>query len=216
MPTERERRAFYGDLLLPDTLYGWHPSEPRGSVQWHDGLDQQEAVAFAQSPNYRPALEVVTFWDPEASYTKEGFRAKEAAVRAAARARSERSDPVFWVEDIGLTVSTYVGTTVTTSAAHGLIVGDVVLVRRNGLGLFTYAELATVGSTTTFDVADGHGIANGDDVYRVEEYIAGQIFRDLAQISVKPEKGDHYEPAAKFLFFGSHASWYTREAVTLA
>ena len=208
------RLAFYGDLKLETELRSIIPSEARGNLQVHQGVDRLRALHVTTSPNYTTSLEVHCFWGPETDFSKTGFRAREMAVREALIARSESLHPVFWIEDDALskTVGSYSSPTV-TSSSHGFSDGDVVLIRRFGSGLYTYGTISNT-TTNTFDLGDSHGITAGDDIYLVEKYWAGIAYDQMGAIQPS-EHGDYYAEDVTYSFSGSGDATYQRTSTTL-
>lgn len=208
------RLAYYGDLKLETELRSIVPSEARGNVQVHIGVDRLRALYVTTSPNYTTPLEVRCFWAPESDFSKTGFRAREMAVREALVARSEELHPVFWIEDDSLskTVGSYSAPSV-TSTSHGFSDGDVVLIRRLGSGLYTYGQISNA-TTNTFDLGDSHGITTGDDIHLVEKYWAGMVYNQMGAIT-PAEHGDYYAEDVTYSFSGSGDTTYQRTSITL-
>ena len=208
------RLAFYGDLKLETELRWIPPSESRGNLQVHQGVDRLRALHVATSPNYTTSLEVHCFWAPEADFSKTGFRAREMTVREALIARSETLHPIFWIEDGSLskTVDSYSAPTV-TSTSHGFSDGDVILIRRFGPGLYSYGAISNA-TTNTFDLGDSHGISAGDDVHLIEAYWAGMAYGQMGAIQPS-EHGDYYAEDVTYSFSGSGDSTYQRTNIAV-
>lgn len=210
------RLAYFGDLKLPSVLRGIVPEEPRGFTQVHVGVDRDTALHIPTSPNYSTRLLVTTHWDPETDYSKKGFRAKERSLRSALRARSEATHPVIWIDDstYSTTISSFSGSVITTAAnPHSFSVSDVVLVRRNGSGLYTVGAISAKTSNT-ITVAPSHAYQNGDTIHLVEAYWGGMIFDSMGSIPLGSGH-DSYTEEATFVFVGSGTSTYSRTSVSL-
>lgn len=209
MPT---RLAFLGDLQLGSELRHIIPAQERRVTQLFDGVDRSRALIVPASPNITYNLNVITFFAPESTYSKESFRAREWLIREALISRSEATYPLIWATELNKTVSNYTGSTV-TAAGHGMSNGNYTLIRRNGVGLYTLSAIGNV-ATDTFDITAGHAVQAGDDVYLVERYWNGCLF--VAFESLEPsENGDYYSEMGKFTFACSGSSYYSKTSVTM-
>jgi hypothetical protein len=208
------RRAYWGDLQLPTELQAIVPQMERGSLQVHQGVDRDRALIVSTSPNLSFRLDVQCFWEPESDYSKRAFRARERAVQQSLANRAKTAYPVVWIEadTPTRTVSGFSGSTV-TCASHGLSNGDVVLIRRNGVGLYTVSAVGGVTSST-FTVSAGHAIQNGDNIFLVEQYHAGCTFAGMSPIE-PAEHGDYYAEQVSYSFATSGSLGYARTSVTL-
>jgi len=210
------RRAYFGDVRLPGVLRSVVPDEPRGFTQIHVGVDRTTALVLPTSPNYMTRLMVTTFWDPESDFSKKGFRARETKVREALRSRSEATYPLCWIEDDtkSTTITSFTGNVITTTAnPNGFANGDVVLVRRNGTGLYTIGVVSS-RDANHITVTAAHAYQNGDGIHLVEKYWAGMIFDALGALAPTGTSDSHAMDAT-FGFTGTGSSTYDRTSVTL-
>ena len=210
------RLAFFGDLQLGTALRLMVPSWQRQGAQVYGGVDRTYSLATANSPSWLLELEVVSFWAPETDYSKKGFRAREMAVSSALQARSEAAHPVVWVENSSnsKTVGSVVGATI-TSNAHGFSNGDRVLIRRNGVGLYTLGSVSSVATDTFVITAilGSHTILAGDNIHLVEEYYGSCITRGMG--ALRPTTNDYYSEEVSFPFYSSGSATYARTSITL-
>src|SRR5438045_987234 len=128
-------RYYFGDVRLYQHGMGHDGDGQRGSVQEFQGVDQKRALVTALSPNLARDLVVQCMAPPQAAArNRKGFRGALEEMRELLEARSDRADPVAWVEDDARSkvVGAYAAPLV-TSVAHGYATGDVLLVRRLGV-----------------------------------------------------------------------------------
>jgi hypothetical protein len=211
------RLAFYGDLQLGSELRAIVPSQARGNLQVHQGGDRLRALVTAASPNLTTALDVQTFIAPDSTFSKKGFRSYEMAMRGALTSRANRTDPVMWIETSTptRTVGSFASPTVTCNG-HGLSNGNVVLIRRSGVGYYTLSTISGV-TTNTFVVvslSSSHTITAGDNIYLVEQAYYGCVWQDLAEMQPAPN-GDYYCEMASFKFLASGSTTYSATTTTL-
>jgi len=210
-------RFYYGDFRLwreaiaPEERYG------RTVLQEFQGVDQPRALVIAASANAGLDLECrcLGFPNPSAK-NRRGWVAIKRGVRVGMEARLHRTDPVVWIEDdTTRRVLTSVGGSPALNVAggHPYINGDVVLVRRAGVGLFSLGTVS--GATgTAFNVSSLmvgiplHALAAGDETFLVEAYWDGMVWRDFEP---RNELG-WYAKEVGYSFRGSGASTYARTA----
>ena len=207
------RRAYFGDLLLPDYLLGIVPEQQR-QMQVHPGVDRDYALHVPSSPNVSTRLMVQTLWT-DSNYTKRGFRSMEMVVRAALIARAGATHPVVWVESEtpSTTVASSSGAVITTTAnPNGFTTGDVVLIRRSGVGLYTLGSV-TARTSNSITVAASHTYHAGDTIQLVEAYWSAFIWDSLQAIPLSGQS-DSYTDAASFLFVGAGGTTYHRTTAT--
>lgn len=221
MPGAPTSRYYFGDFRLwkaGDT----HVEEPQRAVALeYQGVDQERALIVPSSPNLSLPLRVLCLGEPNpVAANRRGWKALVAALRRGLEARSERADPVVWVEDDSRSklVTGYAAPTV-TSAAHGFSNGDVVLVRRAGPGLWS---LATVGAAaantfTVTAVAGGqlHAIQAGDEIHLVEAYYLQNVYLGLEPVVPGAEGDDWLAERVTYLFKSSGRYTYNRTAATV-
>jgi hypothetical protein len=210
-------RLYYGDFRLwreaiePKERYG------RTLLQEFQGIDQPRVLVVPASANAGLDLEARCLGFPNpSSKNRKGWVAVKRALRTGMEARLHRTDPVVWVEDDtrSKNVTSVLGVTI-TSNAHGFNNGDVVLVRRLGVGLWS---LAVVGGTTanSFTVAavagtSLHAIQAADEVHLVEAYWLGMVWKDF-----QPEgEMGWYAKEVVYTFRGSGALSYARSQASV-
>jgi hypothetical protein len=212
-------RLYYGDFRLwreaiaPEERYG------RTLLQEFQGIDQPRVLVIAASGNAALDLEArcLGFPNPSAKNRK-GWVAVKRALRVAMEARIHRADPVVWVEDdTTLRVVTGLGAPfVQVAGGHPYVNGDVVLIRRAGVGLFTLGTVMNA-TGTAFDVSSltvgipVHPIQAGDHVLLVEAYWVGMVWRDFEP---RGEMG-WYAKEVAYSFRGSGALTYARTAAAV-
>ncbi len=212
-------RYFYGEFRLWQDGLDHHELPTRGTLQTFQGVDRLRGLVIPASPGNLLGLEVRTVGNPNPSTrTRRGFRAIIRAVRVGLEARSARSDPVTWVEDstVSDSVDSYAAPTV-TAAGHTYINGDVVLIRRAGLGLWSLATVSNVGAGV-FDVAavtggQLHAIAGSDEIHLVEAYWLGMVLAGAP--TVAPAGPDHYAMEIRHSFLGAGLYDYARTTATV-
>lgn len=220
MPGTPTDRYYFGDFKLwgPGIDHAEIPA--RGTLQEFQGVDQEHALLIPASSNTSLRLRVRTFGEPNpASKTRPGFRSVLAGERRGLVVRSEVADPLVWIEDdtVTDTVSSYAAPTI-TAAGHPFANGDVVLVRRAGLGLWSLATVSNAAANT-FDVAAVaqttlHAIAAADEIYLVEAYWLGMIFENLDTVPPKDD-GDWYADELAYTFAGAGRYVYERTAAAV-
>lgn len=186
--------------------------------QEHVGVDQDTRLLVPSSRNAKLVLPVRCLGAPHPDHleAQKGWRATWGAIRAALRARMGRSDPVVWILDgeAKKTVQSYAAPTITTTTPHGLVVGDVALVRRSGTATYSLGAVATTPSSTTFTMTQtygAHAIAASDEVHLVEAYWAPMLYVSAAPAPFTGQ-GDWYSKEVIYTFVGSGSTVYRRTA----
>jgi hypothetical protein len=187
-------RAYWGDLLLPKIHRKTEVSDVFEAPQIHKGIDRASARILSINRNWSAQLAVRTFWSPDADYTAKAHEAYEAAFRAAVLARCEVPYPLFEVEDADMQVLSSV-TPITTTTPHGWSTGNVVLVRRLGVGLYTYGAITVTGAST-FTIVSQHAIAIGDKVFKVHRYWLYAHLAGTPRTTLKKDKPGNHEAEA--------------------
>jgi hypothetical protein len=209
-------RVYYGDLRL--WREGIAPEERYGRIllQEFQGIDQARVLVIAASANAGLDLEVrcLGFPNPSAK-NRRGWIAVKRALRVAMDARIHRTDPVVWIEDdtTRRVVTSYGGSpAVNVAGGHPHANGDVVLIRRLGVGLFSLGTVMNA-TGTAFDVASVlmpglplHAIQAGDEILLVEAYWPGMVWRDFEP---RGEQGWYAKDVA-YSFRGSGSASYAR------
>lgn len=222
-------RFFYGDLELWREAARAPVEQPtRRVAQVFDGVDQLEALVVGNSPNHQLVLRLPALGFPNpASATTKGWLAISRQMRRDLWDRGLRTDPVAWVEDLTLSkaVQTYVAGLVTTTTAHGLVVGQVVLIRKKGVGNWLLGNVATTPSGTTFTVSMSAGMANpdayvpvaADDVHVVEAWWGGCAHGAVDAMQADVETGAWFaqEVAYRFTTSGRY-SWAATDATAVS
>lgn len=206
-------RAFFQDLKLWG-VYLRPTTTDRRQVHEHEGIDQPYALVIPTSPNHGGTVRVATVWEPGDTPTWQTFRARERALRHALYARSDKTGPLCIVDDANkATVSLFSSGVITLASTppYAFQVGDAILVRRLGVGLYTLATVAAIGSWPPYTVTLGtviqYGeipadtIQPGDDVHKVELAWSGLTFESFPEL-VSGEHGDYYAEEAGFVFRG--------------
>src|ERR1051326_142909 len=178
-------RYYWGDFRLWREGIAHVEEDQAGETEEHHGVYRKAALHVPDSPNWSLGGAVSCLGAPNPnSKDQKGWRATYRALRVALRDRSLVAYPLVWVEDEGTlkAVTSYVAG-VLTSAAHGRSNGDVVLIRRAGIGLFS---LATVGGATadtfTLTAIAGttlHAIAAADEILLVEGYWLPMLYKGV-------------------------------------
>lgn len=188
--------------------------------QEHSGLDQDTRLLVPSSRNAKLTLPIRCLGAPHPDHleAQKGWRATWATIRAALRARMNRSDPVVWILDSEAkkTVSGYSAGTITTATPHGLVVGDVALVRRSGTATYTLGAVLTTPTSSTFTMAatyGAHSIATSDEVHLVEAYWAPMMYVSAAPAPFTGQ-GDWYSKEVIYTFVGSGSAVYRRTAAS--
>lgn len=206
-------RYFYGDFALWREGIDHEETDRRGALQVHQGADRDFALVVPASPNMTAQVEVRTLGAPHASSKdQKGWRSIAQALRVQLRGRASRGDPLVWVEDDTRmkTVGSFASPTV-TSAAHGFSNGDVVLIRRLGVGIYALGTVGSVAANTfvlTLIAGSLSGIAASDEIHLVEAYWYPMVFRELR--ATRADGGDWYAPEVTYSFEGSASSTYSR------
>lgn len=188
--------------------------------QEHFGLDQDTRLLVPSSRGAKLTLPIRCLGAPHPDHleAQKGWRATWATMRAALRARMNRSDPVVWILDgeAKKVVSGYSAPTITTSTPHGLTVGDVALVRRSGTATYTLGAVLTTPTDSTFTMAatyGAHAIATSDEVHLVEAYWSPMLYVSAAPAPFAGQ-GDHYAKEVIYTFVGSGSAVYRRTAAS--
>lgn len=182
-------RYFHGDLRLYHHGED-HVEEPlRAPPQEHQGVDQDRIYLVPSSPSHSLNVHVSCLAVPNsAAVTAAGWKAQVAALRRAREARAERLDPLVWVarDDLSTAVSAWAAPNLTCPGnTYGI--GDVLLVRRLGVGLWSLVSVTGVPGGGVVAVAAVsptalHAIQNGDEVHLVEAYYQGMAWTQLEPI----------------------------------
>ncbi len=217
MPGTPTDRYYFGDFRL--WLQGIDHAElpARGVLQEFQGVDQTHGLMIPASSNTTLRIRVRTFGAPNpSSIDRKGFRSVLAQVRAGLVARSLRADPLVWIEDdtVTDTVTSFAGSTI-TAAGHPFADGDVVLVRRLGVGLWSLATVSAAGAggfdVTAVGTTTLHAIQPADEIYRVEGYYLGAIAEGIDTVPPKDD-GDFYADELAYTFATSGLYTYERTA----
>lgn len=220
MPGAPTSRYYFGDFRLwkcGDT----HLEDPtRQPVQEHVGVDNDHVLVVTNTLGQGLGLAVLCVGEPNPVATNaKGWRALKAALRTGLWARGLRKDPVTWVADDtrSKAVTSWAAPTV-TSAAHGFSNGDVVLVRRAGLGLWSLAAVsAAAANTFNLTAVAGtslHAIQAADELHLVEAYYLGMA--SLGFVAPVPdERGDWMAERVTYNFRGAGRYTYNRTAATV-
>lgn len=217
--SDPNERFYWGDFRLADHAID-HDGDADGEApQEFTGVDQIRRLVIPGSPNdgFTVGLRALLNSGSGAA-SRRAFRARHQAMLAALTLRRRRQDPLIWVEDTtrSKVVTSYATGTLTTSAAHGLATGDVVLIRRLGAGLFTLATFTSTAPTTgTLVAVTGgqiHAIAALDEVHLVEAYWIGMTL--ASKPKVPPQDGDHWG-VCEFAFRGSGRYLYSRTSTSV-
>ena len=221
------KRAYFGDLRL--WYYGRSYVETmraRTEVV-HDGIDREEALVVSANPNFEGHVDVETVFAPSSAFSQADFRSTVAAMLDALRSRAGMANaqhPLVWIDDVAL-ASVLNGTgPYSTASAHGLSVGDRVLIRALGEGDYDFAAVATTPTSTTFTTTSlvtgsAFAPASGHDVLVVDRAWPSTTFREFAPIpegSGGPIPGDFFAERAKYRFrVTTREGVYTRSTVDL-
>jgi hypothetical protein len=209
-----QTRYAYGDFLLWREGIGHVEEDVRGDLQVHPGADRTEALVVPASPNFNLQVVVKTLGFPNpASKDQKGWRSTMAALRKGLRARSERADPLVWIEhDLPTRVLSAVAPNLKITGGHGFVNGDVVLIRRLGVGLYSLGTVAVVDAdefNVTSLAGALHAIAVNDDVYLVEQYWYPMVYQRVAPAEPQ-QKGDWWGKELVYTFLGPGTSTYER------
>lgn len=214
-------RAYYGDFRLWREGIEYVERPARASVQEFEGVDQDFALVIPSSVNARLEVLVRCLGYPNpVQRDRAGFRSILRAVRAGMQARADRLDALVWIED-DTTLRTLSGVAgpLQTSAPHGYSTGDVLLIRRAGVGLWTLLTATVVGADTfTGAAVTGtilHALQPGDEVLRVDAYWVGMVAQPFPQAVEPQDSGDYWNPSIEYAFQGSGEHTYARAAATV-
>lgn len=218
------RRAYWGDLRLWYHARTYTEDMKRTGHATYPGVDRGEALQIGPSPSFVSRVEVTTFFAPTSAYTQAAYRAAVAAMLDALRERAsiaQPGHPLVWVGDNDRSRALASGATApyATTAPHGLTVGERVLIRALGVGDYMYGSVATTPGASTFTVTplatgSAYAPAAGHDVLVAERVWPGAFFEAMPALAAGP-KGDFYNAAAKYAFYGSRVGVYTATAVDL-
>lgn len=209
-------RFYYGDFRLWREAIAPEERYARTLLQEFQGIDQPRVLVIAASGNAGLDLEArcLGFPNPD-SKNRAGWVAVKRGVRVGMDARIHRTDPLVWVQDdTTLRVLTSVGGSPSLNVAggHPYQNGDVVLIRRAGVGLFSLGTV-TGATGTAFDIASVlipglvlHAIQAGDEVLLVEAYWLGMVWKDF---EARSDMG-WYAKEVVYSFRGSGATTYAR------
>ncbi len=213
-------RVYYGDFRLWREAMAPEEHYARTQLQEFQGVDQPRLLVIAASANAGLDLECRCLGFPNpGSKTRSGWLAVKRGLRLGMDARIHRTDPVVWVDDdTTLRVLTAVGGSPAYEVAggHPYANGDVVLVRRAGVGLFSLGQVLNA-TATAFDLSSllvgipVHAIQIGDEVLLVEAYWLGMVWRDFEP---KNEAG-WWAREVVYTFRGSGTSSYARTAAAV-
>lgn len=217
-PTER---YYFGDFRLwREGIHHWE-IPTRGVTQEFEGVDQEHALVLPASSNTKLELAVRCLGAPNpADKTQKGWRALLRALRRGLVDRSLRSDPLVWIQDDGVSdvVGSYAAPQITANG-HPFTNGDVVLVRRAGLGLWSLATVSSAAANT-FDVAavagtSLHAIQAADELFLVEEYYLGMVGQLVEPAVPQTDQADVYAPELVYKFKGSGRYDYARTSASV-
>lgn len=221
MPGAATCRAYYGDFRLWREGIEYLERPSRASVQTFDGVDQDHALVIPSSVNAQLEVSVRCLGYPNpVQRDRAGFRAILRAVRAGLQARADRLDALVWIEDDG-TLRTLSGVAgpLQTSTPHGYSTGDVLLIRRAGVGLWTLLSATVVGADTFTGAAVSgtilHALAPGDEVLRVDAYWLGMVAQPFPQPVEPRDEGDFWNPSIEYGFQGDGKLTYARAVATV-
>jgi hypothetical protein len=212
-------RFYYGDFRLWREAISPEERYARTLLQEFQGIDQPRVLVIAASANAGLDLECRCLGFPNpGSKTKKGWIAVKRGLRIGMEARIHRTDPVIWVEDdTTLRVVTGLGVPyVQIAGGHPYVNGDVVLIRRSGVGTYSLATVLNA-TGTAFDISSLmvgiplHAIMAGDEVLLVEAYWAGMVWRDFEP---RNEQG-WWAKEVGYTFRGSGALSYARTPATV-
>jgi hypothetical protein len=208
---------WFGDLRLWKTGQTHEEAGQRRLSMTFDGVDQESALIIGGYGSFVKRLTAMTFFDmhPSLPYTQKGYRALRSAMLDALIERSYRLHPVVYsVEDL-LSVQSWSSPTLTTTTDHGLSVGDRVLIRRIGDGLYTYAAVTVVPNTDEIQLsAVTHAIQPGDDVVIVESCWEECRYQNFGPPRGVEKEGDFFGSEASYEFETTSIAWH-RSAVDL-
>lgn len=227
----KEPRIYWGDLRLWRTARAVVAGDNRGGMQVYEGIDADDALVMPASPNFSTELECHTLFDPypdaSGDYTRVSFRSCIEAMVLALKARAETRHPLCYIDDVAVaaTATTVSGTptgtgpyTITTAVnPHGFAVGNVVLIRRLGSGLYTLRAVASTPAANTFTIASqDHSIASGDNILLVHQYWDQMVYAGKGNIGLNPDK-NWFNDDAVYTFKGTcpAASRYSKLAINL-
>jgi len=212
------KRCYYGDLRLYSDARIPEEAPSRGLVQKFQGWKAERALFVPTSPCHELTLTVRAFLKPVAATpTQVGFRGALQQHRKALWARSHLLHPVCWIGDDATerTVNSAGGAVIGVSAAHGFVALDYVLIRRDGLSLYTLAQVADVPDSTHITVPTAqqtHAVASGDKVLRVDLWWSGMVFDARAPVAGNLGQPDFYAEEGVYVFQGGPTAEYARPA----
>lgn len=213
-------RFYFGDFRLWKAADTFDAAPTRLPVQEHVGVDQDRVLVVSNTLGAGVVLTALCAGEPNpVARNQRGWKSLSAALRAGLEARGTRKDPFVWVADDtrSKAVTSYAAPTV-TRAAHGFSNGDVLLVRRAGVGLWSLVTVSGAAAGT-FDVAavtgtSLHAIAGGDELHLVEAYHLGMAYVGLQGSGLDP-RGDWLAERIAYTFRGSGRYTYHRTAASV-
>lgn len=190
MPGTPTSRYYHGDFRL--LHHGEdHVEDPQLlPAQEHQGVDQDRVYLVPSSPNASVNVLVSCIGVPHPTVPNaQGWKAQVAGLRTAREARAERLDPLVWVarDDLSTAVSAWAAPKL-TAPGNTYVVGDVLLVRRAGVGLWSLVSVTGLpggpGEVNVAAVAGTtlHAIHVADEVHLVEAYYLGMRWAALEPI----------------------------------
>lgn len=208
------KRAYHGDLRLYSTPRIPVEAPQRGVIQEFPGWKAERMVYVPTSPCNSLTLTVKAFMKPyPGSETQLGLRGTLLSHRKALWARSHLLAPVCWIADDSLerTVASAGGLIIETTAAHPYVATDYVLIRRNGVSLYTLINVTSVPDTTHFVVPSlTHSVLAGDKVLRVDLWWSGMYFDSRAPVEGNLGHPDFYAEEGVYVFKGGPTAEYAR------
>lgn len=182
------QRIYFGDYRL------WRePIEPplekdcaRTVTQEFQGLDRDRALLVSASSSTAQNLVARCLGFPSTTATTmRAWLSLKRAIRRSLVERSQRKDPLVYIEDdtLSKTVASYLAPNATVNG-HGRSVGDRLLIRRAGTGLWSLVRVTVVADPNTIAIAAEtgttiHALENGDEVHLVEAYWLGAVWLSM-------------------------------------
>lgn len=214
-------RAYWGDFGLLGSMREPVEKPTRLVLQEFRGVDRKNALVIPASSNVKLELQVATAGAVNtASRTQRGLRGALMEERAQLVLRSLRADPVVWVCDNTRSklVTSYAAPTI-TSAAHGYVNGDVVLLRKpaHQAGAFLLGVVSAATANTfqlgSLDPAGTRVPTALDELHLVEAYWRGMVLATIPQ--VPPGPGDYFAEELVYGFAGAGVWTYHRTSATV-
>lgn len=214
-------RYFHGDLRLYQHGDDHVEDPQRQAAQEHQGVDQERVYLVPSSTNQSLNVQVTCLGEPHpTSVDAKGFKAQLAGLRRAKEARAERLDPLVWVARADLSGAVTVWATPNlTVPGNTFAMGDVLLVRRLGVGLWSLVTVTGVpgGGVVAVAAVSGttlHAILAGDEVHLVEAYYLSMVWAQLEPVG--PSRfGTWVAERLAYAFRGSGRFTYNRTASSI-